>query len=171
LHLAATVALRIGAYEEKQSPFLEGMGDRSTTLMGGVALRYDLPFGIELSAGYRHDVLDQIGGGAAEVKIEETLPLGFLRITPGVGLNWRGKKLSDHDFGVPPDKAAPDRPAYELEQTFSFAAGLGTFVEISRDWRLVADFGVEFLDTDIKDSPIVDKGYVLQSFFALNYVI
>jgi outer membrane protein len=170
-HLAATVALRIGVYEEKNSPYLEGMGDRLTTLMGGVALRYDLPFGIELSAGYQHDILDRIGGGAATVKVEETLPLGFLRITPGVGLNWRGQKLSDHDFGVPPDKATPDRRAYELEQTFSILTGVGTFVEINRSWRLILDVGVEILDNDIQASPIVSDDYVIKSFLALNYVI
>jgi outer membrane protein len=170
-HLAATVALRIGVYEEKNSPYLEGMGDRLTTLMGGVALRYDLPYGIELSAGYQHDILDKIGGGAATVKVEETLPLGFLRITPGVGLNWRGQELSNHDFGVPADKATPDRPAYELEQTFSILAGLGTFIEINRSWRLVVDVGVEILDNDIQASPLVSDGYVIQSFLALNYVI
>jgi outer membrane protein len=170
-HLAATIALRIGVYEEKNSPYLEGMGDRLTTLMGGLGLRYDLPFGIELSAGYQHDILGKIGGGAATVKIEETLPLGFLRITPGVGLNWRGQELSNHDFGVPAGKATPDRPAYELGQTFSILTGLGTFVEISKNWRLILDVGVEILDNEIQASPIVSDRYVLQSFLALNYVI
>jgi outer membrane protein len=170
LHLAATAILRIGVYAEKDSPFLEGMGDRSTTLMGGLALRYNLPLGIDLSAGYQHDVLGRIGGGAANIKLEETLPLGFLRITPGVGVKWLGKSLSNHDFGVPAGKALEDRPAYRLGETFGIETGLGTFIEISRAWRLILDVGIEFLDGDIKASPIVGEGYVIQSFTALNYV-
>jgi outer membrane protein len=170
LHLAATANLRIGVYAEKDSPVLEGMGDRSTTLMGGLALRYNLPLGIELSAGYQHDVLGQIGGGAANIKLEETLPLGFLRITPGVGLKWLGKSLSNHDFGVPVGKARADRPAYRLGETFGIETGLGTFVEISRAWRLILNIGIEFLDGDIEASPIVGEGYVIQGFTALNYV-
>jgi len=80
---------RAGVYVEKDSPFLEGMGDRSTTLMGGLALRYDLPLGIELSAGYEQDVLAQIGGGAASVKIEETFHRPTLELITGCATNVR----------------------------------------------------------------------------------
>jgi len=171
LHLAATAALRIGVYEEKDSPLLKGMGDRSTTLMGGLAVRYDLPLGIEMSAGYEHDVLGQIGGGAANVKIEETFPLGILRITPGVTLKWLGESLSNHDFGVPDDKVMRDRPAYDLDDTIAAAIGLASFIEVSRNWRLILNVGYEFLDGDVTESPIVGEKRVTRAFLALNYVL
>jgi len=40
--LAATVNYRIGVYEEIDSPYLEGMGDRRSTAMLGLALKAEL---------------------------------------------------------------------------------------------------------------------------------
>ena len=78
--------------------------------------------------------------------------------------------LSDYDFGVPKGKATADRPAYELDDTFSIETGIGVFVELSRDWRLACNMSVEFLEEEVTDSPIVSDDYVMKGFAALNYV-
>ena len=78
--------------------------------------------------------------------------------------------LSDYDFGVPKDKATVDRPAYELGDTFSIETGVGVFVELTRDWRLVCNMSIEFLEDEITASPIVSEDYVMKGFAALNYV-
>ncbi len=48
--------------------------------------------------------------------------------------------------------------------------GLGSFIGVSRDRRLILDVGLEFLDDDVIDSPIVGEERVIQGFSALNYV-
>jgi uncharacterized protein (DUF2141 family) len=63
VRLAATARYRLGAYDEEDSDYLEGMGDRKDSLFAGLALQAPLAWGVRMSAGYEHDVLDRVGGG------------------------------------------------------------------------------------------------------------
>ena len=170
LRIAATARYRIGVYEEDDSDILEGLGDRDDTIMAGLALIWELPAGIMLRAGYEHDVLDEIGGGTARIGVDKSFQYGNARLTPEINLNWMSSELSDYDFGVPEDKATISRPAYELDDTFSLEAGVGTFIELSRDWRIVFNMSIEFLEDEVTDSPIVSDNYVVKGFATINYV-
>jgi outer membrane protein len=170
LRLAATASYRIGAYEEDDSRILRGLGDRDDTMMAGLAVIWEIPYGIRLRAGYEHDVLDEIGGGSARISADKSSQYGIVRLTPEIALNWLSSELSNHDFGVPRNKATAERPAYRLDDTFSVETGVGTFVDLSRDWRIVFDVRVEFLEDEITDSPIVSDDYVIKGFAAISYV-
>jgi len=170
LRLAATGNYRIGVYEEDESDFLEGMGDRKDTLMAGLALQAELPGGVDVSALYEHDVLDEIGGGAARLGLSKSFQAGVFRFSPKIGLNWLSSFLSSHDYGVPIESATPERPAYDPGDTISFEGGLGMFVEITKEWMLIINASMEFLDEGVTDSPIVSEDYVVKGFGAINYV-
>lgn len=168
--VAAGVQYRIGVYEDKESPYLDGMGDRKNTLMAGVNMQYKLPLGFNVHLGYAHDVLDRIGGGAARLSVGKSFQLGIFRFSPQAGLRWFSSTISNHDFGVPVESATEFRPAYRLDDTFNVEFGLGTYVEITRKFAVILSFSVELLDDDIKNSPIVDEDYVVNGFMAVNYV-
>ena len=170
LRLAATASYRIGAYEEDESPYLKGMGDRDSTLMAGLAVQWDLPGGVDLGAGYEHDLLDQIGGGEARLRLSKGFQWKVVRIGPSLGATLLSAALSNHDYGVPADQATPDRPAYQLGETFSVEAGLGLFIEITRNVLVFANGAFEWLGDDVTASPIVEKDYVLKGFAGLTYV-
>ncbi len=170
VRLAATASYRVGVYEEDDSRALRGLGDRDDTIMAGLALIWELPGGFRLRAGYEHDVLDEIGGGSARINARKSFQCGIARLTPEIGVNWLSSELSDNDFGVPQSKATAYRPAYKLDDTWSAEFGLGTFVELSRDWRIVFNTSVEFLEEQVTDSPIVSDDYVINAFAALTYV-
>jgi outer membrane protein len=170
LRLAATASYRLRAYEEDDAAILQGLGDRSDTLMAGLALIGELPAGVNLSLGYEHDVLDEIGGGQARLEATRSFQYGVSRFSPKLALNWTGSDLADHDFGVHPSGALPARPAYDVGGVLTFEAGVGSFIELTRDWRLLFELSVEFLPDEVTDSPIVDEGQVFKGFFALTYV-
>ncbi|BCS96287.1 hypothetical protein DSLASN_19190 [Desulfoluna limicola] len=170
LRLAATGNYRMGVYEEDESDFLEGMGDRKDTFMAGLALQAELPGGVDISALYEHDVLDEIGGGAARLGMSKSFQAGVFRFSPQIGLNWLSSSLSNHDYGVPTENATPERPAYDPGDTVSFEGGLGMFVEITKEWMIIVNTSMEFLDDGVTDSPIVSEDYVIKGFGALNYV-
>lgn len=170
LRLAVAVRYRMGVYEEDESPVLSGLGDRKNTLMAGLALIYELPGGVGLKVGYNHDILDQIGGGAAQVGVNKSLHWGAVRILLNTGLNWLSSGLSNHDFGVPENNATENRPVYSLKNSFNIEAGIAGFLELTRDWRAFLNMSVEFLDDEIADSPIVSEKYVMKGFAAFNYV-
>lgn len=168
--LAATGRYRMGVYEADESPYLMGMGDREGTFMAGLALRLDLHHRVNLTLGLEHDVLNRIGGSQAAVDLSKAYQFGMVRLTPRIGLDWQGEKLANYDFGVPAQQATAERPAYRLDGVFSPELGLGLFMELNRDWLLVADAGLERLPQQVTRSPIVDKKYVIKGFATINYV-
>jgi outer membrane protein len=170
IRLATTGKYRIGVYDEDESDFLEGMGDRESTFMAGLALLAELPKGVELTIGYEHDVLDEIGGGTARFGLEKSFQFSVFRFSPDIGLNWTSSKIANYDFGVPKDKETIERPAYDLDDTVSFEASLGLFIDISRNWMMVVNVKSEFLGEEVTDSPIVTDDYVIKGFSAINYV-
>lgn len=171
LRLALAGTYRLGVYDEDDSDYLEGMGDRDSTFMAGLALQAELPMGFDIALSYQHDVLDRIGGGEARVALDKSFQAGPLRLSPELGINWTSQDLADYDFGVPQDKATPDRPAYRVGSTFTTDVGMGVLYEITTDWLIVMNVAVEFLDDEISDSPIVDEDYVVKGFFAINYIL
>ncbi len=170
LRLAVTGHYRIGVYEEDESDLLKGMGDRQDTFMAGLAIRAELPGGIDLSAKYEHDVLDEIGGGTAGLELKKSYQSGIVRFSPKISLNWLSSKLSNHDFGVPTEKAALERPAYDTGSTLSVEGGLGVFIEIKQNWIMILNTGVELMDNKVTDSPIVSEEYIIKGFGAINYM-
>lgn len=168
--LAATGKYRMGVYDEDESPFLAGMGDRKDTFMAGLAVQAQLPWGIRLSASYEHDVIGRIGGGAAHLGLGKSFQAGVFRFAPRVAANWLSSGLSDHDFGVPEATATFERPAYAPGAVFTVEGGAGVFVEITEDWLLIGIGGVELLGDDLTGSPIVSEEYVFKGFGVANYV-
>ena len=170
LRLAATGRYRIGVYDEDDSDFLQGMGDRDDTFMAGLAIQANLPGGLDLSAGYEHDVLDNIGGGEARLELGKSLQAGVFRFSPSITFNWTSSEISNYDFGVTDSQATAERPAYYLDDVVSIEAGLGVFVEVTRDWLVIVSLAAESLSSDVTDSPIVSEDYVIKGFAAVNYV-
>jgi len=170
LRLAATGRYRMGVYEEGESTFLKGMGNRKDTFMAGLALLAELPGGVDLTVGYEHDVLNRIGGGTGRLTIDKSFQFGAFRLSPKVGFNWLSSTLANHDFGVPASQATPTRSAYVLDDTVGIEAGLGMFIKIRRDWLIVMNVAAELLADEVSASPIVTEDYVISGFAAINYV-
>lgn len=170
LRLAAAAEYRIGAYEESDSDFLSGLGDRDDTLLGGLGLQYEISEGFELELLYQHDVLDRIGGGIANLRLSRGIPWGTATLVPQIAYNWLSSEMSNHDFGVPQNAASPQRPAYRLGSTTSVEAGLGVFIELSEEWRIIVNIAGERLDDDVTASPIVDNDVVIKGLAIVSYV-
>jgi len=172
LRLALSARYRIGAYEEDDSPALTGMGDRDDTLLLGFALEYDLPraWGIDLSAGYEHDVLDRIGGGESYIEVEKSLQWGRSRIAPSARISWLSSELSNHDFGVPDSNAIPGRPAYTIGSAVSYEIGVSTYIEVTESLGVNINAQLEFLGDEVRESPIVSESRVIKGFSAISYI-
>jgi outer membrane protein len=168
--LALSAEYRVGAYKESDSAYLEGMGNRKDTLMAGLSLVSELPGGITVGLGYQYDVLGRIDGGSAELGLHKTYQLGPVSLSPSLKVNWLSAALANHDFGVRPEQARPDRPAYDLDGTFSPEAGCSVYAELGANWSLMMNAGVEFLDSDIRHSPIVNQDKLFKGFVAVFYL-
>lgn len=168
--LAASASYRIGVYEEDDSPALAGMGDRDGTLMAGLGMRFEIPGGVNLLLRYEHDVLDKIGGGTATARVSKAFQAGRFRISPQLQINWLNEDIANYDFGVPPESATLERPAYKTGSAVSYEAGIGSFIELTEEWRIILSISAEALPSKISDSPIVDDDVVVKGFAAITYV-
>lgn len=161
VRLGLAANYRPPAYDEDDSPLLLGLGDRDGTLLAGPEVIVELPAAIDLSLGYRHDVLDQIGGGEATAELDRSYSIGTLRLTPSVGIRWTSEELVRHDYGT---------PAYRPGSMFSVEAGLSAGVELTESWWLAARIGIERLGSEATDSPIVGDDVKISGFLAASYL-
>ena len=168
--LAASASYRIGVYEEDDSLALAGMDDRESTLLAGLGFRYEIPGGVRLLLRYEHDVLDNIGGGAATAKISKGFQAGIFRFSPQLQVNWLSAELTNHDFGVSAEEATFARPAYDTGSSVSYEAGVSSFIELTEDWRIVLSISAEFLPDEVSTSPIVADDHVFKGFAAITYI-
>jgi len=168
--LALSASYRIGVYEEDDSPALAGLGDRDSTVMAGLGFRVEVPGGVNVLLRYEHDVIDKIGGGAATARASKGFQAGAFRFAPQLQVNWLSADLTNNDFGVPASAATPTRPAYDTGSSVSYEVGIGTFIELSEDWRVIVNVSAEFLPSEISSSPIVADDRVVKGFAAITYV-
>jgi len=166
--LAATASYRFGAYREKDSSYLQWMGNRRDTVLGGLALQYKLPEGFKLSAGYEHDLLDRTGGGTGHFGVGKSFQPNLLTISPQITVNWLTDKLADYEYGVSPAQARTDRPAYHPDNAVNLEVGITLFRELYKNWQIILSSSVVFLPSNLKSSPIVEQSQVFKSFAAVT---
>ncbi len=171
IRVAVGMTLRMGAYDEDDSPMLAGMGNRRTTAMAGLHMQINTPFGTGLGVSYAHDALNRIGGGEARLQLERPIPWRRIRLTPSLSLNWNDQRLVHHDVGVPGERATPGRPAYRPGSAISLEPGIGVFTEITGRLLLTARISVEGFDHNVRRSPIVDKHHVLKGMAFITWML
>ena len=106
----------------------------------------------------------------AGVRLSRGIPWGNTVFLPHIAYNCLGSEMSNHDFGVPMGATTPGRPAWQLGSTTSAEAGPGIFVELSENWRIIANVAGERLDDDVTASPIVDDNVVIKGLAIVTYV-
>lgn len=166
--LAATASYRFGAYREKDSSYLQGMGNRKDTILGGMELQYKLPEGLKLSAGYEHDILDRTGGGIGHFGLGKAFQQNLLTISPKISLNWLTDNLADYEYGVSASQVRTDRPDYHPGDAVNLEVGVTFFRELYKNWQIIVSSSVVFLPSTLKDSPIVDQSQVFKYFVAVT---
>ncbi len=169
--LAATLAYRMGVYDADENSSLAGMADRKGTAMAGLRMQRNTVRGFDLQVGYAHDLLDRIGGGEAQVGLARPIPWRSLRVTPSVSLNWMSAQLARHDVGVSAPEALAGRSVYRPGSSFSVEAGVGVFAELTPSLFGVFSTSVEWFDTEVRRSPIVDEDYVLKGMAFITYML
>lgn len=120
---------------------------------------------------YHHDIGNASNGDSAVLVLSHNII--FRRalfdhdcmLVPGINLEWESARLVDYYYGVRPEEASPDRPAYTGRETLNGGARITGFYRINRSWTAFLGTQTVFLGPGITDSPIVHRrvatrGYV-----------
>ena len=109
--------------------------------------------GTELRLGYRY----------------ERWWTGPLRWRPYVTLSWRDAKLNDYYYGVRPEEATAERPAYSPGSGFNLELGALAAYRLTERWQVLAGAGVTRWSSGVSDSPVVDNGTQFYGMLGLMY--
>lgn len=162
--LAAIGKLRTEGYDDNESRHLRGMDDRRMTFEAGLYLAQEFDWG-KLAAEWTSDVLNEHKGHeirlTASHRFADVMGVEKLAVTPSVGGNWRSKQLNDYYYGVERDEATAVRAAYNAGSTVGLLTGLRLDYPLTERWDVFSSVSVEWLGSEITDSPIVDQHYRL----------
>jgi hypothetical protein len=114
-------------------------------------------------------LIDDVPAGDVAV-LSKGFQAGAFRILSQLQVNWLSAELPNYDYGVAASAATVTRPAYDTGSSISYEAGIGTFIELTEDSRILLTVAAEFLPNEISDSPIVAEDRVIKGFAAITYV-
>jgi MipA family protein len=114
--------------------------------------------GVEARLGYRYEGWWNGRGG-----------INRLRWRPYATLAWRDAKLNDYYYGVRPEEATPERPAYAPGSGMNLEMGALAAYRLSTSWQVLAGLGVTRWSNGVSDTPVVDGGLQPYAMAGLLY--
>lgn len=172
LMVSALGKLRYEGYRSSESRHLRGMSNRRATVEAGLSLAQDFSWG-QLTAEWVSDALHEHKGHEirllANRRFAQVFGAEHLAVTPGVGVNWRSKQLNDYYYGVERNEATGDRRAYNVGSTMGLLTSVRMDYAIDARWNLFGAVSVEWLGSEISDSPIVEQHHRTSVFIGAMY--
>ena len=157
-------AWRFNGVDPDDSAFLAGMAQRKGTLDVGFNFAYRSERTVSTLRATA-DLLDRHGGFDVSASFGLPQRLGYLFITPSVGIDYLSSGLVEYYYGIRPEEATAARPAYAGGDALNFVLELEAVQPLTKHWTMVGGIRHEWLDSSITDSPIVDAD-TRTSFFA-----
>lgn len=163
---------RLEGYKNSESTRLNGMRNRHDTYELGVSLSKEFSWG-KLEGLFLADILDEHRGQEFRLtcskSFADVLNINSLKLTPSVGFNWRSHQLNDYYYGVKADETIAGRPAYQVGSATNIITGLRADYTLNDKWNLFGTVNIEWLNSEISDSPLADKDYLLSFFVGTLY--
>ena len=166
--IGPTLRPRFDGYDASDSSALRGMDDRRASIDGGVDLSWRTDWGL-ISTVFVTDLLGEHDGQELEVSYTIMFPYAGFTVIPSVGARWRSQQLAEYYYGVRPDEVRAGRPAYKPDAAITPVASVALRRELSEKWGFLLAAQYEWLDDEIRDSPIVDDNSTLSMLLGLTY--
>ncbi len=136
---------------------LAGMEKRRPSIDVGLGYRYRQRGGIgSVDVELMHDANQASGGTELRLSYNLDLEWGRLHLRPAIAMARRNARLNNYYYGVLPNEARADRPAYQPGAGTDWSLALYGYYNITERWRLLGGIGVNFADSAVRDSPIVE---------------
>jgi len=163
--------VQFAPYEEDDSSILEGMGDRSDTLLAGFDWRYKPTPTWTILASVDAEIFGAYDGLQATFGTNYAIGKPWNRFSGrlGTGLLLQDQNWTQYFVGVPAEKATADRPAHDPSESFHPYLSAQLLVHIYGDWSWFTLLRYEFLDGTWRDSPLIGDDYRLFTFSSIIY--
>ena len=147
---------------------LVGIEDRKWALELGPTVGYrDWP--VHINWTHWQDISNRHGGFQSTVAF--SYPIDFERgfLVPRIDAIYDSSERNDYYYSVRPFEVRPGRPEYKAGSSWSAAAQFRLGYELTPKWLLSATVGVEWLASEVTDSPIVGRDRILFGNVGLAY--
>jgi len=159
---------RLDGYDADKSDDFEGMHDRNMTVDVGGEFSITGDWG-NLYARILTDALGQHDGQEYRVTYAQPFKFEKAKISPSVGFALLSSNLADYYYGVRSDEARTGRPAYNPGASVNWFVGLDANYQLNDDWTLLTSITYYWLDSNIRNSPIVNKDYTISIIAGAMY--
>lgn len=182
VQLSAEAKYRFQNYEEDDSPFLDGLGDRNGTFEVGVKAQKRFDRLRVYAEGFvdtlgNHDGYELSTGASFEMANGR-----MLSFRPSVGVSYQSQNVIHYYYGVNPGEARTnlavgdgtfrDRNAFVVDDgAVTPFAGAQLRLRLSRRLSFQGQVKTAFLPDEIADSPIVDSSHRTSAFFGVSYAL
>ena len=114
-----------------------------------------LPFNVQFRSYW--DIPNRHSGMTSE--LEFSLPLKYSRgfFVPTVRAAYLSDDYANYYYSVSEAESTSDRPAYQAGASTTIYAGFALGYQLAEHWLLKSSLGMEYLDSSIAASPIIDQ--------------
>lgn len=136
---------------------MKGLDKRRMTLMGGLTYRHTAEWGI-LRTALLGDVLNNSNGMIWDLTYLYRFQLGDFSLTPGIGAMWNSANQNRYYYGVSGHESARTGISrYNPDDSWSPYVELTASYQIATQWNIGITGRYTRFDSEIKDSPMIDK--------------
>ena len=136
---------------------LKLLDKRHSTAMAGIGYRHDADWG-SLRTEIAADILGQNNGFIVDAAYQYPIQMSNLRITPGLGVQWRSSNFNEYYFGI--SNRESQRSGLDVYSPGSGAtpyASLAVSYDINKNWHAFMIGRYTRLDNAAKDSPMTGR--------------
>ena len=147
---------------------LRGLDERRWTVEAGPIIGWRR-WPVHLQFRSYWELLDRHDGTTTELEI--SLPRQFDRgyFVPSAKISYLSDDYSHYYYGVADYEATPTRPVYQPGSAINTWVGFKIGYELSPRWLLSSTIGMEYLDSNVSSSPIVDRDKLWSASVGLAY--
>lgn len=144
------------------------LDDRDFSMLAGI--EYSAYFGRhELQLQYLSDATGTHDGEQIKAALTSTYTGHKTQVDITVGLTWKSDEYLTYYYGLSANEAPQRIGAYELDSGTNKMIRFGWQRAINEKWRWQLTLQYEHLDSEISNSPIVEKEYVYTGFIGTVY--
>lgn len=142
-----------------RNTFYSGAGVRVTGYLGDYIMQYRL-------------VSDTHGGNgiSSSIRMGRHWQIQNWNFHGVAGIEYKSKKTNNYLWGISQAQATERFSEYEADAGFSPHAELGLAYPMSENWVFRTFARYEYLSSEAKDSPLVEKDYIVNLNVSINYV-
>jgi outer membrane protein len=147
---------------------LVGIADRKWAIEVGPTVGYR-KWPIHVTWTHWADVSNRHGGHQSTIAF--SYPIDFDRgfFVPRIDAIYDSSERNDYYYSVRPFEARPDRPEYKAGSSWGASARFRLGYELTPKWLLTTTVGVEWLGSEVTNSPIVGRDEIWFGNIGLAY--